>query len=255
MGIFTAIYKKAFGIPPMDGFQRYLFVSPHPDDSDVSCGALISRLVREGKDVFILNATDGRYGDTEYRPDYTVPLRRQEELAAKKVYGLDESHVVFLPFFDGGEYAVEDLAKTIAKEIIRLKPDVVIAVDGRTLSECHIDHLKVGTAAEYSVLFAGNVGIAQQFGESETHDIKEIAFYNTDKPNRHVMVTKADLETQMKALRCHKSQFSEEEFRSFETFFKIRAIRAGLKSGHKYAESFRVLTKFLTHCVPEGSEI
>lgn len=255
MCIFKAIYKKAFGIPPLDSFDRYLFVSPHPDDTDVSCGAFISRLCREGKEVFILNVTDGCYGEDIFCPEKTVPKRQKEELAAKKEYGLDESHVIFLPFHDGGEYTVEDAAYAIAKEIVKIKPDVVVAVDGRTLSECHIDHLKIGKAAEYSVLFASNTGIAQNMGLSETHSIKEIAFFNTDRPNKRVMVKKADLATQIRAVRCHKSQFSEEEFKSFELFFKLRAIRAGLKSGHKYAESYRVLTKFLTHCVPEGSEI
>ncbi len=256
MSIFTTIYKKAFPIPPMDGFERYLFVSPHPDDTDVSCGAFISRLMREGKEVFILNVTDGRYGDSEYRPEYTVPHRQKEELAAKKEYGIDENHVIFLPFFDGGEYDTEDAARAIAKEILKIKPDVVIAVDGRTLTECHIDHQKVGVAAEHSILYSGNAGVVKnRLGDDAPFDIKEMAFYNTDKPNRYVKVTKADLETQIRAIRHHKSQFSEEEFKSFETFFKIRAIRAGVHAGCKYAERYRVVTKFLSHCIPEGSEI
>lgn len=256
MSIFTAIYKKAFGIPPMDGFNRYLFVSPHPDDTDVSCGALISRLKREGKEVYILNVTDGRYGDIEYRPDVTIPMRQQEELAAKKEYGIDESHVIFLSFIDGGEYDTDDAARAIAQEILRIKPEVVVAVDGKTLSECHVDHQKVGIAAEHSILFSGNTGVVQnRFGEKEGFNISEMAFYNTDHPNKYVKVTKEDLATQIRAIRHHKSQFSEEEFKSFETFFKIRAIRAGLHAGCKYAERYRVVTRFLSHCIPECREI
>lgn len=256
MSIFKTIYKKAFGIPPMDGFNRYLFVSPHPDDTDVSCGAFISRLVREGKEVYILNVTDGRYGDVEYRPEYTIPMRQQEEIDAKKEYGIDASHIIFLPFIDGGEYDTEDAARAIAEEIIRLRPEVVIAVDGKTLTECHIDHQKVGYAAEHSILYSGNAGVVQnRLSADKPFAIAEMAFYNTDRPNRYVKVTKADLETQIRAIRHHKSQFSEEEFKSFETFFKIRAIRAGLHAGCKYAERYRVVTKFLSHCIPEGSEI
>lgn len=255
MCIFKAIYKKAFPIPPVDSFNTYLVVSPHPDDSDVGCGGLIAKLARLGKKVVVLNCTDGRYGDVDhYRPDELAEIRRVEDQNARKAYGGDVSAIYF-DYHDGGDYDEIALAKEIAKVIVQVKPDVLLVPDHTTISECHPDHLKVGRAGAYSIIIASDYGMMVDLGVSDKHEIKEVAFYYTDRQTRKVKLKKEDLETQIKAIQCHTSQLPEGALDQYKLFFKIRAIRCGLKCGAKYAEGYRVLTNFLSHCVPEATEL
>ena len=50
-------------LPDLEGFERYLFVGPHPDDIEIGAGATVSRLASLGKKITFLICTDGRYGD------------------------------------------------------------------------------------------------------------------------------------------------------------------------------------------------
>ncbi len=255
MCIFKIIYKSALKIPKVDELDTFLFVSPHPDDSDVSCGALISKLVNNGKTVYILNATDGCFGSKKYEKETLVKTRQQEDINAKKVYGLNKDNLIFLPFSDGAKYEEMNLANEIAKIIVKLKPDAVFTTDFHTLTECHPDHILVGRATAYAMTIASNIGMMTELGASDTHEIKAICFYNTDKPNRFYKVSKADFNRQIEAISCHKSQFSEKDIADFKLFFKIRMIKNGLKKGCRFADGYRVLTPFLAHCVPEGKDV
>lgn len=255
MCIFKSIYKKAFPIPPLDSFNTYLVVSPHPDDCDVGCGALVAKLARTGKKVVVLNCTDGRYGDMlKSRPEELVKIRAAEDKAARKAYGGFVTSINF-DYHDGAEYSDMEMAKEIAKVIVEVKPDVILAPDFNMVSECHPDHIKVGRAAAYSYIVAADMGMMVNMGIEKRHEVSEIAFFYTDRPTRRIKITKEDLKVQNNAIACHKSQLTEQNIKDYALFFKIRAIRAGLKSGHKYAEEYRVLTGFLSHCVPEAIEL
>lgn len=255
MCIIKTIFKIAFKYPKLDSFQKYLFFSPHPDDSDVACGAFINRLVREGKEVYVANLTDGRYGDLfKYHPDDLIPTREKEDIEAKEVYGIKKENLIFMRYSDGAMYDPVVASKDIAKLIVKIKPDVILGPDHLTESECHPDHIKCGQALAHSIIVSSDFSMMHELGIDDRHDISLVAFYTTDKANRHVKVTKEDLEAQMLACSKHKSQFDDNTLSLYRKAFKLRAIRSGAKIGKRFGVSFRVLSSFLTHCVPEGKE-
>ena len=63
MSLTRLALRAAAPVPGVEGFSRYLFVGPHPDDIEIGAGATVSRLTAMGKKVTFLICTDGRFGD------------------------------------------------------------------------------------------------------------------------------------------------------------------------------------------------
>ena len=59
--------------------DRVLFVSPHPDDIEFSCGGTVARLVQSGSKVSYIVATNGNKGsrDTDMSRDYLESEREK----------------------------------------------------------------------------------------------------------------------------------------------------------------------------------
>ncbi|UKI14783.1 MAG: PIG-L family deacetylase [Clostridiales bacterium] len=139
-----------------------MFVAPHPDDIEIAVGSTVARLAREGKDVYYLVCTDGRFGteDEKVSPETLVKIRRDEQLASAKILGVKD--VKFLPFEDGGMYDEVALRIEIAKVIAEIKPDVVIGPDHKLYPESHPDHLRVGEAVSKAYFMCSNVNMMKK---------------------------------------------------------------------------------------------
>ena len=251
--MFLSILRRFMPVPKLTEFERYLFIGPHPDDIEVACAPSIRALTQAGKQVSFLIVTDGRMGaiDPALFGDALVEIRKGEALASAKLLGV--SDVTFLPFHDGAMYPFEDAACAIAKEIVRLKPDVVFAPDPNVISECHLDHLKVGMAAKMSMNMAPFESVMKSIGSSGSHAVKALAFYYTDKPNTYVSVRKT-FHARAEALACHKSQFEEKAASDICLYFRLRSIRLGLRSLKGLCDGYRALAPAHMHCFPEASE-
>ena len=84
------LIKAVAPVPKIEKFKTYLFVAPHPDDIEIAVGSTVARLAREGKDVYYLVCTDGRFGteDENMSPETLVKIRRDEQLASAKILGV-----------------------------------------------------------------------------------------------------------------------------------------------------------------------
>ena len=79
--------------------DRFLILSPHPDDEIIACGGLMTLYAKQC-DVICL--TDGRYGDPEIEPDKMAEIRKNEfETVMKKTginssqwLGIEDSHLL-----------------------------------------------------------------------------------------------------------------------------------------------------------------
>lgn len=254
MCIINSILKLIVPLPKLTKHERYLFVSPHPDDIEVGAGATVATLIAMGKQVDFLICTDGRYGtsDVELPAEELVKIRQEETLASAKFLGVNS--VTFLPYHDCGSHTEEELMLDIAKVIARLKPDIVFCPDPHLKTECHIDHVKTGKAASYACLRAGNVPMMAKEGLAN-HAIKGIAFYYTDSPNNYVKVGK-NVKKQEEALRLYKSQFpiddsGKSDLDGILLYIKFRAIRFGIRTLKGRAEGFRTLAPTHMHCCSE----
>ncbi|MDO4500919.1 MAG: PIG-L family deacetylase [Erysipelotrichaceae bacterium] len=247
------IIKYAAPLPKIESFKRFLFIGPHPDDIEIGAGATAAKLIKEGKEVYFLICTDGRFGNGHLKDktyDEVALIRKKETIESAKFLGLKEENVFFLNLSDGGFYEYDDLVKGIAKLCGEINPDVIFAPDHKSTSECHKDHLNVGEAASQIACFGPYEGIMNNYGANKA-DIKAIAFYMTAHPNQYIKTT-GYLNIQNKAVTdYHKSQFQGKEFDSIRLYLKLRSIEFGIKSLHLSAEGFRVLGPTHMHCLPE----
>lgn len=253
MSLTRLALRFAAPLPNLEGFQRYLFVGPHPDDIEIGAGATVSRLVSLGKQVTFLVCTDGRYGDenTALRGQELAAVRKEEARRSAGLLGVTD--VRFLELSDGGFYTREELLRGIARVIGDIQPEVIFAPDPSVASECHIDHLNVGQAVRNLAYLASNGGIMAQYG-TRSAQIQALAYYMTARPNRFVS-TRGHLQRQLDAVfSCHESQFPPDSpgAKSIRLYLKLRSIDFGIRSLKGQAEGFRVLGQTQMHCLPEA---
>ena len=248
-----SILLKAVPVPKIQDFERYLFVGPHPDDIEVACGATVAKLVSLGKKVTFVVCTDGRIGslDESLTSEQIVEIRQRESLESAKLLGVDD--VVFLPFHDGGDYTADELAKALVPHILQTQPQMVFCPDHTVPSECHPDHIKTGQAATKAVFLASWPKLTAQLGLEGSAPNITLAYYYTHKPNRYIGIGKFR-QKHLDAIACHKSQFDESNIKVFKTYFGLRQIRFGLRSGKGRADGYRVLGPTHQHCFPEIAE-
>ena len=103
--------------------------APHPDDETLGCGAIISRKIGEGYDVFVAVMTDGRHshnhvlGITDPPPVTIKMTRRGEFHQAMEILGVKKSNTQMLDFEDGelGEHFEEALERS-SSILSRVRP-------------------------------------------------------------------------------------------------------------------------------------
>ena len=253
MSLTSLVLHFAAPLPDLEGFERYLFVGPHPDDIEIGAGATVSRLTTLDKQITFLICTDGRYGDenTALRGLALAQTRKEEARQSAGLLGVED--VRFLELSDGGFYSREDLFSGIARVIGEVQPEVIFAPDPNVSSECHVDHLNVGHAVRRLAYLASNGGIMAQYG-TKPAPIQALAYYMTARPNRFVC-TRGHLSKQLDAIfTCHESQFPAgcAGANSIRLYLKLRALDFGIRSLKGQAEGFRVLGQTQMHCLPEA---
>src|SRR3954468_2179390 len=109
---------------PADGVD-VVAVAPHPDDLELTCGATLAKLVRQGYRVGIIDLTTG-----EPTPRGSLEIRAREAEAARQVLGVPVRLLAGLPN--------RELMDTPAHRYVlatlfrRYRPTVVVGTAGRT---------------------------------------------------------------------------------------------------------------------------
>ena len=255
MSLTSLAVKIAAPLPNIEGFERYLFIGPHPDDIEIGAGATAAKLAAAGKSVCFLICTDGRYGDggTLLRGDALVEARKVESRAGAETLGVKD--VRFLPLSDGGFYAAEELETAMAQVIGDFQPDVIFAPDPNVGTECHPDHLNAGRTAQKLAYFCRYGGIMSRYG-AKSCEVKALAQYFTARPNRCVAVRGFEKKQREAIFTCHKSQFPQGaeagEGKAIALYLTIRNADMALRSLKGSAEGFRVSGVTQMHCLPEA---
>ena len=257
MSLTRIALKFAAPAPKIEGFERFLFIGPHPDDIEIGAGATAAKLAAAGKQVSFLICLDGRYGMKNAPADMTseklIGIRKEETIASARVLGVED--VRFLDFCDGGFYEPDELRGAMAQAIGESGAQVIFAPDPDCASECHADHLNVGRIAKELAFFAPFDDIMARRG-AKSAPVEAIALYMTARPNRFVKTT-GYLERQLHALfDCHQSQFPPgcAASKSIELYLKLRAADFGLRTLSRSAEGLRVLGRRQMHCLPEAGK-
>jgi LmbE family N-acetylglucosaminyl deacetylase len=119
-------------------------VFAHPDDEVfVGPGGALAQFAKEGRDTYIIVATDGEAGQNTTDDTRELgEIRREELLKSAKILGVKE--VFFLDYKDGtlSNNMYHELADKIEEIIKRLDPEILITMENRGVSG-HIDHVAI----------------------------------------------------------------------------------------------------------------
>ncbi len=113
---------------PQD-WQRALVLVAHPDDPEYGMAAAVAEWVAAGKLVSYVLATRGEAGIAGLDPAESGPLRVQEQWEACAHVGVTD--LVFLDHPDGRIEEGLALRRDFAREIRRVKPDLVLTLNHR----------------------------------------------------------------------------------------------------------------------------
>jgi LmbE family N-acetylglucosaminyl deacetylase len=227
--------------------KKFLVFSAHPDDLDFGCAATVAKLTSEGNEVVYCVITNGEKGTQKvnHTKQQMVKLREKEQCAAGAAVGV--RNVVFLRQTDGNLEHTSEVRKKVIRVIRETKPDIIISQDPGNHSfdsfyRFHRDH-RITAEIVFDAIYpaAGSKAFFPELINEKVHphQIEEVWFYGTDRPNLFVNITNT-IEKKIEALRCHDSQFHDFEKLADHVYQNART--QGKKKKMIHAEGFRKLT-------------
>lgn len=214
-----------------------LFVMPHPDDLEITCGGTIARLVKLGHNVGIVHMTNG-----EPTPLGSPQERAAEAAAAARVLGV--RHVVTLGLTNRELMDGPAARYAVATEFRRYRPKVVVGMAGRTPGASP-DHYQAQLILEAARFYSQLTKWDDRFAGTAPHRIDWlwyrpvlIAAEPAHWHSTFVVDTSDVIETKIAAISCYKSQFPPERLRRL--LHRVRAADAadGGMCGFEYGERF-----------------
>jgi LmbE family N-acetylglucosaminyl deacetylase len=229
----------------LNGTERVMVISPHPDDVDFGCSGTIARWSRMGVDITYVICTSGDKGaDLPMEPESIIAIREKEQVAAAEIVGVRK--VRFLRLKDGELENNQEFRKMLVRVLRQYRPDVVLTMDPANLRfenvyVGHADH-RAAALAVFDAIYpaARNRNFFPGLLEEGLmpHAVKRIYFFGTAEPNTWIDISET-IETKIEALRAHKSQVGE--FEDLSAWVRERFGQLGKEKGFAYAEAFRQL--------------
>ncbi len=220
-----------------------LVFGAHPDDAELSCGAVIAKEVSLGKKVGIIDLTRGELGTRG-----SAEIRDTEADNAAKILGVSVREN--LRFRDGFFINDENHQMAVIQMIRKYRPDVVIcnAVDDR-----HIDHGRASRLVSDSCFLSGLLKIETTIDstEQEAWRPKQVYHYiqwKNIEPDFVVDVT-GFMEKKVASVMAYTSQFYDPESnepitpiatKNFKESILYRAADLGRLINTEYGEGFTV---------------
>ena len=212
-------------------------VAPHPDDLEITCGATLAKLVRQGYRVGVIDLTTG-----EPTPRGSEEVRAREAEAARRVLGVHVRVNLGLPnrvLMDG-----PDGRFRLATELRRLRPAVLITIAGRTPAASP-DHHQGHLLAEAGRFYAQLTKWDDRFADTGPYRVPHLVYaplpFDAEQRAWHstVVVDVSDtLDQKLEAIRCYESQFDPARFEMVKHFVAGKAAAEGGRCGFKYGELF-----------------
>jgi bacillithiol biosynthesis deacetylase BshB1 len=215
----------------------------HPDDVEISCGGTLLRYADEGKQVAIVDLTQGELGTRG-----SGALRMEESRAASQLLGLVDR--VNLGMADGFFEENEENLMLIIQEIRHFRPQLILA---NSITDRHPDHGRAAALVARAAFLSGlpkintmRNGIAQ-----EAYRAPMLLHYIQDmhiEPDIALDVSDY-AEEKIKLVQCFSTQFFDPNSTEPETpisnahffeFMKGRMMQYGRPIGVTYAEGFTI---------------
>lgn len=197
--------------------MRVLCVGAHPDDPDLGCGGVISKLTTSK------NNTVFGYVATRNSARFMKLGMRGELREAWKVLGIRE--VEASQNHKPREFDRQKLLDELIKVRDDVKPDLVLT---HSSGEVHQDHSIVHDESKRAFKHSSILGYS--FGWNQLTGTDNRAFYS---------LKEVDVKNKLDALKCYRSQGHRPYFN--EDYQRSLLISNGLMVNKQYAESFEVI--------------
>lgn len=196
--------------------MKYLFLSPHPDDIELCCGATISRLATIGHDVTLAVFSDC---DTEGIMSDVSQAHSALFATRTRYYYYPQRH------FPQHRQAILESILDLSREV---RPDVVFLPDPD--SDIHQDHQVIGWEGLRVFKMTADI-----IGFSHSHN------QVVNRNNYFISVVYADVENKLRAVSYYPTEqdryyFQPDAIRSTMRFY-------GVQCESEYAEAFRIIRK------------
>jgi N-acetylglucosamine malate deacetylase 1 len=212
-------------------------VAPHPDDLELTCGATLAKLVRQGYRVGIIDLTSG-----EPTPRGSEETRAREAEAARQVLGVHVRINLGLSnrvLMDGPEGRVR-----LATELRRFRPSVLITTAGRTPAASP-DHHQAHLLAEAGRFYSQLTKWDDRFADTAAYRVPHLVYaplpFDAEQRTWHstfVVDVSETMDVKLEALRCYASQFDPARFEMVKHFLTGKAAADGARCGFRYGELF-----------------
>lgn len=220
--------------------KKVLVIAPHADDEVLGCGATISKLAKEGHEVYVLIATNASVGAPELFGPEIIRQVRSEAMEAHKILKVHETVFLELPAPALDQYPRYKMANEIASVIKKFAVDTVF-IPHR--GDCHKDHAVIHECAMVACRPLANCTVKRvyayetlsetEWGEPVAADFFVPVKYNTFTANEFAV--------KLEAMSCFKSQlYPFPASRSLEAIEALAKFRGCTVSADR-AEAFEVL--------------
>lgn len=221
--------------------QRVMIVVAHPDDMEFSSAGTLAKMVKEGKQVRLVQCTSGDKGTSrrDINSEQLAELREGEEREACRRLGVQE--VQFLRLKDGELMPDLNFREKVVQQIRDFRPDILITHDPFRPYSLHPDHRAVGITAVDSVYpTARDPLYFPEHLESglEPHKVAELWLFGAEYPDTYIDISDT-FEDKINALKAHQSQVGEAE--TLADRLRDRASEVGKAQGVPLAEAFKVI--------------
>ena len=178
-----------------------LAIGAHPDDIELGCGALLARLIAEGRTVDVCHLTRGERGTRGSAEQRTAEAQR-----AAATLGVRRLH--FLDCGDGGLRTGEAEEDALIELVRATRPHLLLVPPPH---DRHPDHERAHRLALDVAFYSGLANRSPDLGDA--HRPAAVFWYMLHQPFEPTLLldVSAHFERKLEALECYGSQFSPRE--------------------------------------------
>ncbi len=229
---------------PIDSFERIfsnknriLVIMPHPDDTELYCGATVARLIQSGKRVRVIKMTFGDKGSRQEKVTQKKirRIREKEDREAMKILGIEDKDNIYLGLGDGEiEHNLSTIGK-VAYQIRLFKPELIITTNPEDYIirfdkdinwVNHRDHRHTGRSAlDAAYPYARDLLFFPEHFKKKhitvsSHTCTEFLFTDVyDHPDLVYIDVTNYIDYRTRALAAHSSQYSLKQAQESTDFF------------------------------------
>ena len=222
--------------------MNVLVVAVHPDDESLGCGGTISRMAKEGHNVFITILGEGvtsRYDKREDADERIIRRLHKESYQVAEFLGAKDLFIHNYPDNQFDTVPLLEIVKTIEKVVDKTKPCIVFTQHGGDLN---IDHAITFRATMTAIRPLKNCPV-KEFCAFEVPSSTEWAFNRFAsgfKPNLFFDISKT-LDMKIQAMELYMDEIQPFPHPRSAESLRITAQRWGSVIGIEYAEAFELI--------------